>query len=358
MADGDKEDKTEEPTGKKLDDAKNKGQVVSSPEVKNFFILLGGMIVVTNFLPKAFEEMMSHLTRFLALSHQVGPDQASIADFVGSTLGNIVVVLMIPFLLMIVFGIAASMVQTGPMYAAEATKMKWDKINPVAGFKRMFSANALMELLKSIIKMLIVGAVAYGIIEESLQRVELYVALPITEVILVTGDYVARLMGAVVATVALIAIIDYIQKRFDFMKNMRMSKQEVKDESKQSEGDPKIKGKIRQLRMQRSRQRMMAAVPNADVIITNPTHYAVALEYKPDTMAAPVVVAKGMNLIAERIREIAKEHKVAIVSNPPLARALFDRGEVDEPIPFGQYQAVAEVISFVFRMRAQRGGRK
>jgi flagellar biosynthetic protein FlhB len=142
------------------------------------------------------------------------------------------------------------------------------------------------------------------------------------------------------------------------MKNMRMSKEEVKEEGKQAEGDPKIKGRIRQLRMQKARQRMMAAVPRSDVVITNPTHYAVALEYKPEAMAAPVVVAKGMNLIAERIIEIAKENKVALVSNPPLARALHERGELDQPIPVEQYQAVAEVISFVFKLRQKRGGQK
>ncbi len=355
---GDKEDKTEEPTAKRLDDAKKKGQVVTSQEVKHFFILLGGLVVVTNFLPPAFRDIVSHLRRFIALPHQVAPDEVSIGDFVTSTLAEIAVVLLIPFLLMTVFAIASSMAQTGPMYSPEATKMKWDKLNPMSGFKRLFSMNSLLEFLKSLIKTIIVGAVGYSVVRGALDQVDQYAAMPMQEILRITGELVGKMMGSVVATVALIGMLDYIQKRFDFMKNMRMSKQEVKEESKQAEGDPKIKGRIRQLRMQKSRQRMMASVPTADVVITNPTHYAVALEYKPDEMAAPVVVAKGMNLIADRIRDLAMEHKVTMVSNPPLARALHDNGEIDAPIPFAQYQAVAEVISFVFRLRQQRGGKK
>jgi flagellar biosynthetic protein FlhB len=273
-------------------------------------------------------------------------------------MAQIIVVLLIPFLIMMVFALAGSILQTGPMYSPEATKMKWDKIDPVKGFKKLFSTNSLLEFVKSLLKTAIVGSVAYGIIVKALDDVDQYGQMTVPEIIRITGVLVGKLMGAVVATVALIGALDFLQKRFDFMKNMRMTKQEVKDETKQSDGDPKIKGKIRQLRMQKSRQRMMASVPNADVVITNPTHYAVALEYKPDTMAAPVVVAKGMNLIADRIRELAKENNVALVSNPPLARALHENAEVDAPIPFAQYKAVAEVISFVFRLRAGRGGRK
>lgn len=355
---GDKEDKTEEPTAKRLQDARNKGQVVSSQEIKSFFVLLGGLIVVTNFLPNVFRDIISHLRRFIALPHQVAPDAASIGDFVYSTLGQIVVVLLIPFLLMSVFAVASSMIQTGPMYSPEATKMKWDKLNPVSGFKRLFSVNSLIEFTKSLVKTIIVGSVGYSVIKGALSQVDQYAAMPLQEILRITGELVGKMMGSVVATVALIGMLDYIQKRFDFMKNMRMSKQEVKDENKNAEGDPKIKGKIRQLRMQKARQRMMASVPTSDVVITNPTHYAVALEYKPETMAAPVIVAKGMNLIAERIRDIATENKVTIVSNPPLARALHDNGEVDEPIPFTQYQAVAEVISYVFRLRGKQAGRK
>lgn len=359
MAEGsDKEDKTEEPTAKRLDDARKKGQVVTSQEIKSFFILLGGLVVVTNFLPAAFRDIIGELRRFIALPHQVAPDEAALGDFVNSTMGHVAIALLVPFLMMMIFAITSSMIQTGPMYSPEATKMKWDKLNPMNGFKRLFSMNSLLEFVKSLIKTIIVGAVGYTVVRGALNQVDQYAGMPLQEIMRTTGELVGKMMGSVVATVALIGMLDYIQKRFEYMKNMRMSKQEVKDETKQAEGDPKIKGKIRQLRMQKSRQRMMAAVPTADVVITNPVHYAVALEYKPETMAAPVVVAKGMNLIADRIRELATEHKVAIVSNPPLARALHDNGEVDAPIPFTQYQAVAEVISFVFRLRQQRGGRR
>ena len=355
MADTD--DKTEEPTSKRLSDARAKGQVVSSPEVKTFVILLGGLITISYFLPSSMVRIADTLQRFLAMPDQVGPDAASLGDFIASSLMQILLTLVIPFLFMMIMAVASGMIQTGPLYAPEAIKVNWNKLNPLEGFKRMFSMNALIELAKSTLKVIIVGSVGYTVIMKALRQSDLLPGMSVIDILKTTKDLVVNMMSAVLATVAIIAALDYIQKRMAFMKSMRMSKEEVKDESKQSEGDPKVKARLRQLRMQKARQRMMSAVPKADVVITNPTHYAVALEYKPETMNAPVVVAMGADLVALKIKEIANENKVAIVSNPPLARALFDTAELEQPIPVEQYQAVAEVISYVFRLRGRKVGK-
>jgi flagellar biosynthetic protein FlhB len=350
----DEDDKTEEPTGKRLADARAKGQVVSSQEVKHFCILLGGLIMVSYFLPPAMQNVISTLKRFLAMPDQVAPDAASIGDFIFSSIMQIALTLVIPFLFMAVMAITSGMIQTGPLYAPEAIKINWTKINPMTGFKRLVSMNSLIELGKSALKLTIVGAAGYTVMSNALSKADLFPGMSIPDLLTATKDLVIHMMAAVISVVAVIAALDYIQKRFAFNKSMRMSKEEVKDESKQAEGDPKIKARLRQLRMQKARQRMMASVPKADVVITNPTHYAVALEYKPETMSAPVVVAMGADLIALKIKELAEENKIAIVSNPPLARALFDNSDLDQPIPFEQYQAVAEVISFVFRLKGRK----
>ncbi len=354
----DDEDKTEEPTSKRLADARGKGQVVVSQEVKTFFVLLGGTMVVSKLMPPIMIDIVGYLKRFLALSYQVAPDEASLGDFVSNTMGHVLTILVVPFLLMAIMGIGGGMIQTGPMFSPGALKIHWEKINPMTGLKRLLSMNSVLELVKSFFKLLIVGTVVYTVIYPAALQADQYLQMPPQEILKVTGELVVHLMGSVVATIALIGGLDYIHKRYEFYKNMRMSKEEVKDEHKQSEGDPKIKGRIRQLRMQKARQRMMASVPNADVVITNPTHYAVALEYKPEKMDAPVVIAMGMDLIALKIKEIAEENKITLVSNPPLARALYENGDLDQPIPVEQYHAVAEVISYVFNLRQRHGGRK
>ncbi len=347
----DAEDKTEDPTSKRLSDARNKGQTVVSQEVKNWFMLLGGMIFISVMLPNAAQTMMQELKRYLATPHQVGLDYASNAAMVGKTVGVVLVAFLPGFLMLMIFGIAGGFIQHGPMIASEVLKFDFKKLNPWSGLKKLLSPRSLVEMVKNILKLAIIGSVVYVMITPVLQRLEIYPNMPIPELIKDTRYFVLRVMGGVVAILGLIAVLDYLYQRQQFMKSMRMSKEEVKEEMKQSDGDPKIKGRIRQLRMQRARQRMMQAVPNADVIITNPTHFAVALEYKPDSMNAPKVVAKGMDLIAQRIREIAEENKVPLVSNPPLARALHDSAEIDSDIPLAHYQAVAEVISYIFKLK-------
>jgi flagellar biosynthetic protein FlhB len=235
------------------------------------------------------------------------------------------------------FALLGGFLQGRPMLSASRIKPKWSKLNPVSGFMRTFSKQSLIEFVKTLAKLcLVVGIGAYGADLVSMGAA--------------ANDIVYAMLVPIAMLVGALAMFDFAYQRFAFLKKMRMTKQEIKDEYKQSEGDPKIKGKIRQLQMQRSRSRMMANVPKASVVITNPTHYAIALQYDHGAMNAPVVVAKGVDNLALKIREIAGEHNIPMVENRPLARALYASAEIDHPIPVEHYAAVAEVISYVMKI--------
>jgi flagellar biosynthetic protein FlhB len=226
----------------------------------------------------------------------------------------------------------------------------------LAGAKRLFSLKSVVELLKGIVKIALVAAIAYMLISPQIEEIEKYVQMDPLESFDELYFLVIKLFVGVVAVLAVLALADFLYQRYEFMKQMRMSIQEIRDEHKQSEGDPMIKSRLRQIRMERARARIMASVPQADVVITNPTHYSVALKYDLDSMGAPVVVAKGVDDVAFRIREVANENDIPIVPNPPLARALFDTVEIDQEIPDDHYKAVAEVISFVFKLKNRHAG--
>ena len=255
--------------------------------------------------------------------------------------------------LLFVLSFAASIAQTGFVYSPKKLQPKLSKFSPIKGIKKMVSARSLIEFFKGILKLAIVSAVGFGMAVPVLQDLSLIPAFELVGTLERMHVVAIRLLTATVAVMTAIAILDFMYQKYAFLKQMRMTKQEVKDEHKQSEGDPLIKSRIRRLRQERAHQRMMAAVPRADVVITNPTHYAVALEYKMETMPAPRVVAKGIDSIAWRIREVAEEHEIPIVENPPLARALYSAVELDEEIPAEHFKAVAEVIGYDMRLKGE-----
>jgi flagellar biosynthetic protein FlhB len=239
----------------------------------------------------------------------------------------------------------------GFIYAPSVIKPDWSKVSPVKGWERLFSKRALVEFVKGVMKLALVSAVAYIVMKPYFGQIDHMVGLPMELLMLEMKTLTMRLMIGILVVLLVIAVMDVVYQRYEHMKRMRMTKQELKDEYRQSEGDPQVKAKLRQLRAERARRRMMQNVPRSDVVITNPTHYSIALEYKPEVMDAPVCVAKGTDAVALRIREIAREHKIIIYENVPLARSLYDVVEIDEMIPPEQYKAVAEVISFVFKSR-------
>ncbi len=348
MADQDDADKSEEPSARKLSQAREKGNTLSSKEVNNFAVLLGATLIVGLIGPYLLTDMSRALLFFIERPDRV--DMSAVGPVLYDTLLNVGIAVAPALGLLVVLAAGGILAQIGWLIAPAAIEPKLEKISPISGAKRLFSLKSVMELLKGIVKMVLVGFVAYLIVSPEFSRVELMVQMDITELLNETHWVAIKLFVGVLAIMGVLATADYIYQRYEFMKQQRMSKQEVKDEHKQTEGDPHVKARLRQLRAERARTRMIAEVPNATVVVTNPTHFAVALKYEMDEMAAPRVVAKGVDAVALKIREVATESDVPIVENRPLARALFENAEIDEEIPEEYFKAVAEVISYVFKM--------
>lgn len=354
----DQSQKTEEPTHKRLEDAKRKGQVASSREVNHWFMILAGTVMMMALLPAAASDFRRLMLRFLEQPHAIPADFGNLQAVMGETLSGLGLVLLPILLLLIVAALAAGMLQSGIVFATEQIKPQMDRISLGSGVKRLFSAKAVGEFVKGIAKLAVVGAVAFAIIWPELKGLE---RLPSTEVQDSTAlmwQLCIKLMIGVLAIVTIIAGGDFLFQKMQHLKQMRMSRQEIRDEMKQTEGDPTVRARLRQIRRERAQKRMMAAVPQASVVVTNPTHYAVALKYELDKMAAPIVVAKGIDHVAQRIREIAEENDVPVMQNPPLARALYAGVEIGEDIPVEHYKAVAEIIGYVLRLKGKLPARR
>ncbi len=353
MAEEDDAQKTEDPSDKKLARAREKGQVASSQEVKSWMVLLGGTAGIVFLAPFMAQQLRVASTRFIEMPHAIDVDSVSLQRTMIDVLTDVALASAPLFGLLLVLALTGNVLQVGWLMAPDKIMPDLSKISLVSGAKRMFSSKALVEFLKGILKLVVVAVVAFGVTVPMLGDIELVSGVPLVETLDRIYALAIRLAAASVAVMTVIAGFDFAWQKYSFHKDMRMSKQEVKDEHKQSEGDPQVKAKIRQLRQQRARQRMMSRVPQADVVITNPTHYAVALEYKIEEMAAPVLVAKGMDHLALRIREVAEENDVPIVENPPLARALYASVELEDQIPPEHFVAVAEVIGYVMRLKGK-----
>ncbi|MFN4090162.1 MAG: flagellar biosynthesis protein FlhB [Alphaproteobacteria bacterium] len=352
MADeNDAAEKTEEPTPKKLEDARKKGQVPSSRELNHWFIIMGATLFVLMSLPSLAGGLTAVMYRFLEQPHLIPVGGEDAGQQLFAMIGDIGLLMLLPCVLMVAAALAPGLLQTGFLVSVESLKPKLQKISVFAGFKRLFSLRSVVEFVKGLFKLAIVTTIATVLLLPEFDRIELTAGMPMEDLLGLLHRLILRLLVGVLAVMAVIAVADLLYQRFDHVKKLRMSRQEVKEEFKQTEGDPMVKQRLRQIRMERSRRRMMAAVPTADVVVTNPTHFAVALKYDPDTMAAPKCVAKGGDHIALRIREVARENGVALVENPPLARALFASVEIDQEVPTEHYRAVAEVISFVWRLK-------
>ena len=358
MADeNDASDKTEDPTQKRLDDALNRGDVAKSQEINTWFVIAGGTLVMSTFSGSIGGGILAPLRNLLANAWMIRTDGPGLLSLAGSLEYAMVAAIGVPLLMLALAAIAGNMVQHRLVWSGQQLKPKLSKISPAAGFKRVFGKQAAVNFLKGIFKLAALGAVMTAILWPERHRLEAMVRFDPASLLGVTTSLTLHVMGAVVAMLAIVAIGDYLFQYRSWYERQKMSLQEMKEEFKQSEGDPQVKARIRQLRQARMKKRMMAAVPKASVIITNPTHYSVALQYERG-MAAPVCVAKGTDNIAFRIREIAKSHDIPIVENVPLARALYATVEVDQEIPVEHYQAVAEIIGYVMGLRRNLAGRR
>ena len=345
--------KTEEPSQKKLDDAKKKGQTISSRELNHFFMILALTAFVMAGVPSMGQKTMHLLAPFLTKPDEIEVSAAGFSNTMRHVAIGAMAILAIPFLLTFLAAIAPSVVQRKWIWSAESIKPKLEKISPLSGFKRVFGMKAIIEFLKNVTKVVIVGIIVVMVAKPYFYKIAGTAGLQKIDMLAFTQAVAIKMLIAVCIMLFLLSIFDYFYQRLVFMKQMRMSKQELKDEYKQQEGDPHIKGKLKQIRREKARQRMMANVPKADVIVTNPTHYSVALQYDTATMAAPRIVAMGTDDVALRIREVAEKHKIILVRNPPLARALYDTGELDKEIPIEHFQAVAKVIGYVYKLKGK-----
>jgi len=351
MAEEDDSQKTEEPTPKKLEKAREKGQVAQSQELKSWAILMGGTLCLLILAPGIMRGVKTTGRQFLELPHAMALDPKNLQLLFSEVMIQLFIYVGPLLGILLVIALLAGFGQTGLLFAPSKLKPELSKISLKKGFKNKFSMRQLVEFIKGIVKLTLVAAVALAFAVPYLGQI----ALAPTTDLMFSMERVHEIglwiFGGTVAVMTVIAALDYAYQKYNHIKQLKMTRQEVKDEHKQSEGDPHVKAQIRRIRTERARRRMMAAVPQADVVVTNPTHYAVALEYKMDQMAAPRVVAKGVDSLAFRIRSLAEENDVPIVENPPLARALYASVELDEEIPSEHFKAVAEVIGYVMRLR-------
>ena len=348
------EEKSEAATPRKRSDARKKGQVSKSQELSSIVVLLGIIMFLGGIVTHAsglLREYFSHIFLHLDNTQLTTPLAMKAA-------GELFVVFMraiAPLLAVaLTLGVLVNVAQTGFLWSPEALTPNLAKLNPLTGIGRLFQPRSLVELVKSFYKIMIIGWIAYGVINGAYPQLMTLSQMDLSQGIGFIGELVMKMALRVAATMLILAAGDYFFQRWQFEKSIRMTKQEVKQESKQMETDPQIKQRIRQRQREASRKRMMQDVPLSSVIITNPTHFAVALKYDPERSHAPILVAKGADLIALRIREIGKENDVPLVENPPLARALFKQVEIGHEIPGELYEAVAEVLAYVFRLDEER----
>ena len=346
----DNTEKTEDPTQKRLDEALKRGDVVKSQEVNTWFVIAGATLVLMAFSGGMSSELTTTMRGLLANAHNISMDGPALPRLFEKIGAELIAAVAIPFLLLMLAALGGNLIQHKLVWSLEVLAPKLSKISPAAGFKRLFSAQALANFAKGLVKLVLIGSVLTALMWPerarimALERADLEAVLPLAQ------SLALKLLGAVVAIMAVVAIADYLFQYRQWYEKQKMSLRELKEEFRQSEGDPVIRGKMRQMRQTRQRRRMIAAVPKAAVIITNPTHYSIALQYERG-MDAPVCVAKGVDAVALKIREVAAEHSIPVVENPPLARALHATVEVDQAIPIEHYKAVAEVIGYVMRLR-------
>lgn len=357
--DGPGGEKTEPATAKKLQDARNEGQVAKSKELNMAFSLLFLFLI----LKIAVGWIGEKLTGCFSLVYARIPDMVGLRDgmvpamAINSLVKNMmlrILMILAPFLavgFLVAFIVDLVQVKWKPTF--KPMKPKFSKMNPVTGLKKIISPKSLMELAKAVIKILLISYVVYSTLKDQAGVILSMYDIPMMNAVMLTGSIVINLGIKISALYLVVALLDYIYQKWKFSEDMKMTKQEVKEEMKNAEGDPQIKGKIRAKMREASRRRMMQSVPEADVVITNPTHYAVAVKYDAEAHTAPMVTAKGEDFLAQKIKDAAREHHVEIVENKPLARMLYANVEIGELIPPELYQAVAEVLAMVYHAQGR-----
>lgn len=346
-------EKTEKATPKRRSEARKKGQVRKSSEINSAIVLLLTFMVLKYYLPYILNELQNFTRTTYMDMWNVDLNLNTVHNLTMQVIilgGKLVGPIMAAALLA---GLVTNYMQVGFMFSTDPLMPKFDKINPLSGFKRIVSLRSVVEMFKSISKLIIIGYVTFSVISSNFYIFPQMLDMNIFAAIAIIGQISYKIVFRAAIALIVLAVIDFIYQRYEFEKSIKMSKQEVKEEYKLMEGDPQVKGKIKERQRLMSQRRMMQDVPKADVVITNPTHFAIAIKYDGKVMAAPVVIAKGVDDVAQKIKEIAKENKVVTVENRPLAQALYKTVEIGFPVPPELFQAVAEVLAFVYRLKGK-----
>ncbi|PIQ97344.1 MAG: flagellar biosynthesis protein FlhB [Nitrospinae bacterium CG11_big_fil_rev_8_21_14_0_20_56_8] len=354
MAEENKDQKTEDPTSKRITDAEEKGNFAHSREITSSFILLGA---VTIFAAAGADLTQRMLLSWRHIFTEAAFIQLSVEELyrlLQWVMEKIFLILGPVLLTIMIMGVLSNLFQTGGFqFSMHPLAPKFSKLNPIKGVARIFSKNALMELAKSLFKISVVSYIAFQTIRGHWDEIPPLMGFGVGQILVFMGDVALEIMLKVFLVMLFLALLDYLFQKFTYMENLRMTKQEIKDERKEMDGNPQIKQRIRTVQLEMTRKRMMAAVPHADVVVTNPTHLSIAIKYDLDKATAPAVVAKGQGEIAMRIREIARANGVPLVEDKPLARVLFQTVEVGQLIPASLYKAVAEILAYVYRLRGK-----
>lgn len=350
MAEDDLE-RTERATDKKREEARKKGQVVRSQEVLSALVLLGGMSALYFMSSYFLTQMALYMRPALLKATHMHLNQDNVYGLLLENLSNLLYLLFPLWVVVIFLGVGGNILQTGVHVSAEAMAPKFERINPASGLKNLFSIRIVLEAIKSILKVGFLAYVAYVVVRKEIVDFPALTSLGMTDLLVYTGRFSFKLFMSLGGVMVGIALIDFFIQKYNFEKSIRMTKKEIRDEMREMEGDPAVKARIRTLQREMARKRMMQEVPKADVVITNPTHFAIAIKYDPLSMAAPQVIAKGTRLIAQRIKEIARENGIPTVENKPLAQTLFKTVDVGQFIPPNLFQAVAEVLAYVYRLK-------
>jgi len=344
-------EKTEDASPKRLEKAREEGDVPRSRELATVTVLLAAGFAMLMMGGQLADALKTSMSSGLSFQRAYAYDPMLLLMKISDNIYNLLLAFWPLALILFFVAIASPALIGGWVFSEKALIPKFGKLNPITGFSNMFSKNSVAELVKSIAKAILVGLVSYIVISHDMDSILSLSLLPLNESIAEVNHLLLSSFLAIVSALVLIAAIDVPFQLYQYAEKLKMTKEEIKRESKESDGNPEIKSRIRQQQREMSRRRMMSEIPNADVVITNPTHYAVAIKYKEGGMLAPVVVAKGADAVALKIREIADEHKVQIVESPKLARAIYTHTELEHEIPEALYTAVAEILAYVFQMR-------
>nr|WP_197970069.1 flagellar biosynthesis protein FlhB [Mesobacillus harenae] len=344
-------EKTEKATPKKRQDSRKKGQVAKSQDVNTAFVLLSVFLFLFfagSFMFGKLVNLFQHSFREYMLMELT---EKNIEVLTIEILMELVIILGPIMVVAMIGGVAANYLQVGVLFSTEAIQMKLEKIDPIKGFKRIFSVRALVEMIKSILKIAFVSVITFSVIWLRIDEILTLSYKSVGSALIILSSLTVQMGLFASAALLCLSVLDYMYQKYDFEKNIRMSKQDLKNEYKSIEGDPLIKSKIKQRQREMAMRRMMQEVPKADVVITNPTHFAIALKYDDERSDAPIVVAKGVDFVAQKIKLIAKENEVVMIENRPLARSLYSQAEIGDSIPEEFFKAVAEILAYVYRTK-------